>query len=63
MTTYFEHNAGSKEPFEPRRQDVVEWPGIVATHVRLTPEEAERYRTQRDVPSDLFQRVAVIEDK
>ena len=63
MTTYFEHNAGGKEPFEPRRQDVVEWPDIVATHVRLTPEEAERYRTQRDVPSDLFQRVAVIEDK
>lgn len=31
MTTYFEHNAGTKEPFEPRKEDVVPWPGIVVT--------------------------------
>jgi hypothetical protein len=39
MTTYFEHNAGSKEPFEPRRQDVVEWPGYVVSEKVLTREE------------------------
>lgn len=42
MTTYFEHNANTKEPFEPRKEDVVDWPDVVVSEPAMTAEEWRR---------------------